>query len=76
MMQKGKKPDFQAATPVKIGEKTKWSMIGVAFTSPKGTISILLNALPVNGKIVLIKPKDWSDKAIEKQKEHYETFVS
>jgi hypothetical protein len=38
--------------------KTFWVKLGAAWENDKGAISILLDALPVNGKIVLMKPKE------------------
>jgi hypothetical protein len=57
------KPDYRATTPTEYenakGKQTLWTNIGSAFKSEKGdSITVLLNALPVNGKIVLIVPKD------------------
>ena len=38
-------------------EKTQWLPCGSAFTSPDGrSISVLLETLPLNGKIVLQEP--------------------
>lgn len=34
------------------GEKDRWVKVGVAFDSDKGT-SVILNALPVNGKLFI-----------------------
>ena len=53
-----KKPDFIAKSVTELSdEKSRWTDIGVAFKNEKSkTISILLNALPVNGKIILSKP--------------------
>lgn len=39
-------------------EKTRYTQIGVAFKVAKGGLSIALNALPVNGQIVLFPPKE------------------
>jgi hypothetical protein len=56
-------PDYRATTPTeyesKEGKKTQWTNIGAAFKSEKSSsITVLLNALPVNGKIVLVEPKE------------------
>ena len=37
------------------GEKDRWVKVGVAFDSDKGT-SVILNALPVNGKLFIKQP--------------------
>lgn len=52
-------PDYAvyAVTHIPNREKAKWDEIGVAFCSDKGTISIKLRALPLNGDLVLIEPK-------------------
>jgi len=55
--------DYTISSPVKIPQgignedKTIWTNIGVAFKNKDGSISCNLNALPVNGKIVLFIPK-------------------
>jgi hypothetical protein len=47
-------PDFRAKTVVEVsGGKERWVEIGVAFRN-KETISVKLDALPLNGKIVLV----------------------
>jgi len=59
-MPKGKRPDYQAATVVEVVglDKGRWTNIGVAYKNEKSnTISILLDATPVNGKIILSVPK-------------------
>jgi hypothetical protein len=55
---KGQAPTYQAATVVNDQEsgKDRWSNIGVAFQN-QDSITVLLDAVPVNGKIVLTKPK-------------------
>ena len=51
-------PDFRAKTVVTAGEgKERWVEIGVAFKN-RETISVKLDALPVNGKIVLVPIKE------------------
>lgn len=58
-----KKPDFTATSPVKAikegTEKVFWQTLGAAWINEKdGSISINLNALPINNQIVLFKPKE------------------
>ena len=55
---KGQAPTYQAATVHNDTEsgKDRWSNIGVAFQN-EDTITVLLDAVPVNGKIILQKPK-------------------
>jgi len=57
-MVKGKMPDFVAATVVgdKESGKDRWTSIGVAFRN-EDSITVLVDAVPVNGKIVLRPPK-------------------
>jgi len=57
-MAKGQAPAYQAATVVNGPEsgKDRWSSIGVAFQDMT-SITVLLDAVPVNGRIVLTKPK-------------------
>ncbi len=54
---KGQRPDFTVSTVVPSDGGERWREIGVAFTSDKGTITVLLDALPVTGKLVLSAPK-------------------
>jgi hypothetical protein len=45
----------------------RWREIGVAFASERGgTITILLDALPVSGKLVLTPPKERTASATER----------
>jgi hypothetical protein len=57
---KGKRPTYIANTVIDgEGKQARWREIGVAFGSEKGgTITVLLDALPVSGKIVLMPPKE------------------
>ena len=51
--------DYIAKTPVadrKDENKTHWRTVGAAFAKEGGTISIQLDSLPINGKIVLFEP--------------------
>lgn len=59
---KGKRPDFVVSTVVSAEAGDRWREIGVGFTSADGdTITVLLDAVPVNGKIVLRAPKPPAD---------------
>ncbi|MFH1788705.1 MAG: hypothetical protein ABH834_04940 [Candidatus Altiarchaeota archaeon] len=54
-------PDYRAKTVVDLPDgKERWVEIGVAFQN-RETISIRLDALPVNGKIVLVPIKEASE---------------
>ena len=55
---KGKRPDFSVNTVIATENGDRWREIGVAFTSERGTITVLLDALPVAGKLVLTPPKE------------------
>jgi hypothetical protein len=47
-------PDFRAKTVVEISEgKERWVEIGIAFQN-RDSIKIKLDALPVNGEIILV----------------------
>ncbi len=52
-----KKPDYLARAVKKVQGKDKWTDIGVAFISPRGSVTIYLSAFPLNGKIILIPLK-------------------
>ncbi len=58
-MAKGQQPDYRVATVVNDSEsgKDRWTNIGVAFKNAD-TITVLVDALPVNGKLILQKPKE------------------
>jgi len=55
---KGQTPDYRVTTVVSDPEtgKDRWTNIGVAFQN-KESITVLMDAVPVNGKLVLTKPK-------------------
>jgi hypothetical protein len=57
---KGKKPAYIANTVIDgDGNQARWREIGVAFESDKGdSITVLLDALPVTGRLVLTRPKE------------------
>lgn len=56
---KGKRPDFTVSTVIQTGNGDRWREIGVGFASDKGdTITVLLDALPVSGKLALTPPKE------------------
>lgn len=58
---KGKRPDFTVSTVMNSDRGDRWREIGVGFTSEKGgTIIVLLDALPLSGKLVLRPPKPQS----------------
>ncbi len=50
---KGKPPDYSVSTVVQTENGDRWRDIGVGFTSEGGTITVLLDALPVSGKLIL-----------------------
>ncbi len=56
---KGRRPDYTVSTVVPADNGARWREIGVAFASDKGgTITVLLDALPLTGKLVLSPPKE------------------
>lgn len=58
MSNKTKKPDLHAFTVTGTDEKPFYTKIGAAWKNKKGGYGIRLDALPVNGEIVLFPPKD------------------
>jgi len=63
---KGKRPDYTVNTVITAENGDRWREIGVAFASDRGTITILLDALPVSGKLVLTPPRDRTTSAGER----------
>jgi hypothetical protein len=58
---KGKRPDHAVSTVVNTENGDRWREIGVAFTNENGgTITVLLDALPMSGKLVLRPPRPTS----------------
>lgn len=56
------KPDFIARTPKSIdGDKTVWTRVGAAWKNRTEGYTIELDCLPLNGKIVLLPPKEEAD---------------
>ena len=54
----GKKPDFVAFSIRDRGEqKAKWTEVGVAFRNKDGGFTVLVDVVPLNGKIVLRAPE-------------------
>lgn len=54
----GNMPDYRVKTVIETpGGKERWVEVGVGFNN-KDTITVRLDALPVNGKIILIPLKD------------------
>jgi hypothetical protein len=53
-----KQPALIAYTVRESGEKSFYTRIGAAWAHKKGGYSIRLDALPVNGEIVLFPPKE------------------
>ncbi len=56
---KGQIPDFRASTVVTDPDtgKDRWTSVGVAFQG-ENSITVLMDVIPVNGKIILQKPKE------------------
>lgn len=54
-----KRPDYIASTVVDVdGGQSRWREIGVAFINEKDSITVLLDAAPLTGRLVLTKPKE------------------
>ncbi len=62
MVEERRKPDYVAATVIDLtGGQSRWREIGVGFVNEASdTITVLLDAVPVMGKLVLMKPKQQS----------------
>ena len=64
---KGKRPDYSVNTVIPAENGDRWREIGVAFASDKGgTITVLLDALLVSGKLVLTPPRERTPNANER----------
>lgn len=44
-------------TIVKNGEKDFWNRIGTAFVNKDGSLKVKLNALPINGELMIRDPR-------------------
>lgn len=55
---KGRAPDFRAFTVKGEGDDAWWTRIGSAWANKSGGFNIQLDALPIDGKIVLMPPKE------------------
>ena len=55
---KQKQPKLLAYTVTKSGEKSYFHRIGAVWENSKGGFLVKLNALPVNGELVLLPPKE------------------
>ena len=55
---KGRRPDYAVSTVVERDNSERWREIGVAFVSDKGSITVLLDALPVSAKLILTAPRE------------------
>lgn len=52
-----KKPDLVAYQVSEIGDKSYYHRIGAGWTNSKSGVKVKLDALPVNGEILLLPPK-------------------
>lgn len=51
------KPDYTVYVSEQVGDKTYYNRVGAAWNVAKEGISIKLNALPIDGNLVLFPPK-------------------
>ena len=58
MSEKTKQPDLIAYLVTESGEKSFFSAIGAAWQNAKGGYNLRLNATPVEGKVVLLPPRE------------------
>lgn len=61
-MAKGKKPDFRVFTSRESDGKNFYTEIGAAWAVKDGGISIKLQALPLDGSLVLFPPREDDEK--------------
>ena len=54
----GRRPELIAYTVTQSGKEDYYHRIGVAWSHRKGGCKIKLHALPVDGEILLLPPKD------------------
>lgn len=57
----GKRPDYEVFVSSKNGEKTYYNRVGAAWCVGNDGISIKLQAVPVNGELILFPPKSDED---------------
>ena len=54
-----KTPDYIAYSVAGgTGDKDRWRAVGAAFINKEDSITVMLDALPISGKIVLMPPKE------------------
>lgn len=54
----GKRPELIAYTVTQSGEENRFHRIGAAWENRKGGYKIKLHAMPLDGEILLLPPKD------------------
>ena len=54
----GKRPELIAYTVTESGGENRYHRIGAAWRNSKGGYKIVLTALPLDGAILLLPPKD------------------
>lgn len=54
----GNRPDLNVFIVTGSAERPFWTKVGGAWKNSKGGFSVELNALPTNGKLVLLPPKE------------------
>jgi hypothetical protein len=52
------KPKYNIVTVKTVGEKDFYTRIGVAFPLEKGGFNILFDALPTNGRVLLLPERE------------------
>jgi hypothetical protein len=57
-MAKGQRPDYEVFISQKNGDKNYYTKVGAAWNVASDGISIKLQALPLDGSLVLFRPKD------------------
>jgi len=61
---KGQAPDWRVSTVVTDPDtgKDRWTNVGVAFEG-KESITVLVDAMPINGKLILQRPRNKEEAA-------------
>ncbi|HTM23005.1 MAG TPA: hypothetical protein VL172_20925 [Kofleriaceae bacterium] len=67
-MSESKKPRFKVLCPVEKGEKTYWKSMGVGFSNRDGSTNVILDGLPVNGKLQIREWDEEDDKRAEERR--------
>ena len=62
-MSTGKRPDLNVFVVTGQADRPYWTKVGGAWANRKGGFSVDLSALPTNGKLVMLPPKEDEESA-------------